>query len=169
MWPMASLLASAVPTGYGGTGGSEIPPWVLRMYIWNQSVPVPSPAPALPGGLLEGPPEVAWVLLPLAEADPPLWRGVDAFPLCLGAAVVPLWPEVDGHAPWLRECSHQLLVSTIQLWCNQDPLNLNCLRCQSMRMHSCMVSYCHQCCQNNRGGGLSTPTGGWLSPVQPPP
>ena len=98
---MASLLSSAVPTGYGGAGGSEIPPWVSRMYIWNQSVPAPSPAPPLPGGQLEGPPEAAEGLLPPVEAGSPPWRGVDDFPLCLGAAVVPLWPEVGGHPPWL--------------------------------------------------------------------
>ena len=40
----ASLLSSAVPTGYRGPGGSDIPPWVSRMYIWYQSVPAPLPA-----------------------------------------------------------------------------------------------------------------------------
>ena len=28
MCPTASLLSSAIPTGYGGTGGSDTPPWV---------------------------------------------------------------------------------------------------------------------------------------------
>ena len=97
---MASFLTSAVPTGYGGAGGSEIPPWVSRMYIWYQSVPVLSPAP-LPGGRLEGPPEAAGALLPPVEAGSPPWWGVDDFQLCLGAAVVSLWPEVGGHSPWL--------------------------------------------------------------------
>ena len=76
---MASLLSSTVPTGYGGTGDSEIPPWVSRMYIWNQLVLAPSPAPPLPGGWLEGPPEAAEGLLPPVEAGSPPWRGVDDF------------------------------------------------------------------------------------------
>ena len=98
---MASFLASAVPTGYGGAGGSEIPPWVLRMYIWYQSVLVPSPAPPLPGRWLEGPPEATGALLSPVEAGSPPWRGVDDFLLCLGAVVILLWPEVAGHLPWL--------------------------------------------------------------------
>ena len=98
---MASLLSSAIPTEYGGAGGSEIPPWVSHMYIWNQSVPAPLPAPPLPGGRLEGPPEAAEGLLLPVEAGSPPWRGVDDFPLCLGAAVVLLWPEVGGRPPWL--------------------------------------------------------------------
>ena len=93
---MASFLASAVPTGYGGAGGSEIIPCASCMYILYQS-----PAPSLPGGRLGGSPEAAGVPRPLEEASPPLWWGVDDFPLCLGAAVVPLWPEVDGRPPWL--------------------------------------------------------------------
>ena len=97
---MASILTSAVPTGYRGAGGSEIPPWVSRMYIWYQSVPVLSPAPPLPGGRLEGPPEAAGGLLPPVEAGSLPWWGVDDFPLCLGAAVVPLWPEMGSHPPW---------------------------------------------------------------------
>ena len=28
---------------------------------------------------------------------------------------------------------------------NDNPLSLNCLRCQSIRMHSCMLSSCKQC------------------------
>ena len=106
---MASLLSSAVPTGYGGTGGSEIPPWVSRMYIWNQSVPAPSPAPPLLGGWLEGPPEAAKGLLPPVEAGSPPWWGVEDFPLCLGAVVVPLWPEVGSRPPWLGAGSCLLL------------------------------------------------------------
>ena len=102
---MASLLSSAIPTGYGGAGGSEIPPWVSRMYIWNQSVPALSPAPPLPRGWLEGPPKAAEGLLPPVEAGSPPWWGVDDFPLCLGAAVIPLWPDVGGRLPWLRVSS----------------------------------------------------------------
>ena len=94
---MASLLASTVPTGYGGAGGSEIIPCISRMYISYQS-----PAPSLPGGRLGGPPEAAGVPLPFEEAGPPLWWGVDDFPLCLGAVVILPWPEVDGHPPWLE-------------------------------------------------------------------
>ena len=45
-------LSSAIPTGYRGAGGSDIPPWVSSMYIWNQSVPAPSPAPPRPGGMV---------------------------------------------------------------------------------------------------------------------
>ena len=93
---MASFLASAILTGYGGAGGSEIIPCISRMYISYQS-----PAPSLPGGRFGGPPEAAGVPLPFEEAGPPLWRGVDDFPLCLGAAVILLWPEVDGRLPWL--------------------------------------------------------------------
>ena len=85
------------PTGYGGTGGSEILPWVSCMYMSYQSL-----APSLPEGRLGGPPEVARVPLLLVEACPPLWRRVDDFPLCLDAVVIPLWLEVDGHLPWLR-------------------------------------------------------------------
>ena len=40
-------------------------------------------------------------LLPPVEAGSPPWRGVDDFPLCLGAAVVLLWLEVGGRPPWL--------------------------------------------------------------------
>ena len=36
------------------------------------------------------------------EASSPLWRGVDDFPPCLGAVVVPSWPEVDGCPPWFE-------------------------------------------------------------------
>ena len=100
MWPMASLLTSTTPTGYGGAGGSETPPWVSCMYIWYQSVPVPSPAPPLPKGWLEGPPVAAWVLLPPVEAGSPLWQGVDDFPLGLEAVVFLLWPEVGGRPLW---------------------------------------------------------------------
>ena len=82
---MASLLSSAAPTGYGGPGGSDIPPWVSCMYIWYQSVPAPLPAPPRPGGQLEGPPKAPeGLLLPVEDGSLP-WRGVDAFPLCLGA------------------------------------------------------------------------------------
>ena len=81
--------------------GFRYPPWVSRMYIWNQSVPAPSPAPPLPGGQLEGPPKATEGLLLPVEAGSPPWWGVDAFPLCLGAAVIPLWPEVAGRPPWL--------------------------------------------------------------------
>ena len=80
------------------------------MYIWNQSVPALSPAPPLPGGWLEGPPEAAQGLLPPVEAGSPTCWGVDDFPLCLGAAVVPLWPEVGGHPPWLGAGSCLLLL-----------------------------------------------------------
>ena len=107
---MASFLTSAVLTGYGGAGGSEIIPCTSRMYILYQS-----PAPSLPGGRLGGPPEAAGVPLLLEEAGPPLWWGVDDFPLCLGAAVIPLWPEVGSHPPWLRwipVCSHRGLVDS---------------------------------------------------------
>ena len=99
---MASFLTSTIPTGYGGAGGSEIPPWVLHMYIWYQSVLVPSPAPPLPRGWLEGPPEAAWVLLPPVMAGSPLWRGVDDFLLYLEAVVIPLWPEVGCYPLWFR-------------------------------------------------------------------
>ena len=92
---MASFLASAILTGYGGAGGSEILPCISCMYISYQS-----PAPSLPGGWLGGPPEAAGVPLPLVEAGSLLWRGADDFPPCLGAVVVPLWPEVDGCLPW---------------------------------------------------------------------
>ena len=67
------------------------------MYILYQSVQLPSPAPPPPGGRWEGPPEVAGVPLPLEGAGSSLWQGVDDFPPCLGAVVVPLWPEVDSH------------------------------------------------------------------------
>ena len=92
---MASI-TSAIPTGYVGAGGSEIIPCVSCMYISYQS-----PAPSLPGGWLGGPPEAARVPLLFEEARPPLWRGVDGFPLCLGAVVIPLWPEVDGRVGFL--------------------------------------------------------------------
>ena len=70
------------------------------MYILYQLVPVPSPAPPLLGGRLEGPSEAAGVLLPPVEAGSPLWLGADDFLPCLGAVVVPLWPEVDGRPLW---------------------------------------------------------------------
>ena len=104
---MAYLLASAVPTGYGGAGGSEIPPRVSRMYIWYQSAPVPSPAPPLPGGWWEGPPEGGGVPLQLTEADPPLWRGVDDS-FCSGRR----WMAVRPVSGWVPICSHQGLVDS---------------------------------------------------------
>ena len=72
------------------------------MYILYQSVQLPSPAPPPPGGRWEGPPEAAGVPLLLEEAGSLLWRGVDDFPLCLGAVVIPLWPEVDGCPPLFK-------------------------------------------------------------------
>ena len=57
--------------------------------------------PSSTQGRLEGPPEAPeGLLLPVETGSPP-WRGVDAFSLCLGAAAIPLWPEVAGHLPWL--------------------------------------------------------------------
>ena len=67
-----------------------------------QLVRLPSPAPPPPGGRWEGPPEAAEVPLSLEEASSPLGWGVDDFPPCLGAVVVPLWLEVDGCPPWFE-------------------------------------------------------------------
>ena len=55
------------------------------MYMLYQSL-----APSLPGGQLGGPPEAAEVPPLFEKAGPPLWQGVDDFPLCLGAVVIPL-------------------------------------------------------------------------------
>ena len=99
---MASHLASAVPIGYGGPGGSEILLCVSHVYISCQSVQMLSPAPPLPGGRLKGSPEAAGIPPPLEEAGALLWQGVDDFPPCLGAVVVPPWLEVDGCPPWFE-------------------------------------------------------------------
>ena len=40
-------------------------------------------------------------LLP-EEAGSLLWLGVDDFPPCLGAVVIPPWPQVDGCPPWFE-------------------------------------------------------------------
>ena len=107
---MASFLASTVPTGYGGTGGSEIIPCISHMYISYQS-----PAPSLPGGRLGGPPEAAGVPLPFEEAGPLLWWGVDDFPLCRGLwsfCSGRRWTAVHPGSGWVPVCSHQGLVDS---------------------------------------------------------
>ena len=99
---MASRLTCAVPIGWGGPGGSEIPPSAPHLVIWYQSAQVLSPTSPLPGGGLTGPPEVAGSPPPLAEAGLLLWRGVDDFPPWLGAVDFLPWLEVDGFPPWFE-------------------------------------------------------------------
>ena len=91
------------PRGFG------YPPWVSRMYIWYQSVPAPSPAPPRPWGRLEGPSVAPVGLFLPVEAGLSPWRGVDVFPLCLGAVAILLWFGVESCRPplgagWLLPC-----------------------------------------------------------------
>ena len=57
----------------------------------------------------------------------------------------------------LRECLCELFISTVQLWRNQAQFRLNCLRRQSMRMHSCtralmLLSQCWLRCHGTYKG-----------------
>ena len=119
---MASFLTSAVPTGYGGAGGSEIPPWVSHMYIWNQSVPVPSPAPPLPGD--------GWKDLPrLLGACSCLWRlahhpGGEWMTFHFAWVLWSFrsgrrWAAICPGLGWVPVCSHQGLVDSCPAACQR--------------------------------------------------
>ena len=121
---MASFLTSAVPTGYGGAGGSEIPPWVSRMYNWYQSVPVPLPAPPLPGEQLEGPPEAAGTLPPPVEVGSPPSREWMTFHFAWvlrSFSSGRRWAAIRPGSGWVPVCSHRGLVDSCPAACQRLP------------------------------------------------